>query len=475
LRCLEKGAKVFADLSEINRTKQQLDGSNRSIHSTIVISRVMEGNTTEETDPDLQVQLILLAASHHNLSSLRPLLRIGSASVQDSETGFTPLHAAIAACDANPDISKTSQEDPTEAAISSGQTNGHTNGVSGGEEESDLEAAVKTVRLLLQNGAIWNDVDNNDETPGCLALRLGLQELYDIMVDAGVRAEMLLSRLDEYEQLGDQGDEEEEEDEEANDGNEAVTKGKEEGRVDAEEERVNGHTPNEQHTIGLIQNDDLDNEDYLQSSLRFQDGRILDSDNNGVMMAWETDIMKRTAHLLAPRSDLRILNIGHGMGIIDTFLQEKTPATHHIIEPHPVVLARMRQDGWYEKAHITIHEGKWQDVVPRIMEQGILFDAIYFDTFAEDYKALRDFFSDCIIGLLDDGGKWGFFNGMGADRQICYDVYGKIVEMDLFEAGFDTVWENIEVPEMNKEEWEGVKRRYWALKVYKLPICEFIG
>ena len=198
------------------------------------------------------------------------------------------------------------------------------------------------------------------------------------------------------------------------------------------------------------------------------------------------------------------------MGIIDTFFQEKSPSAHHIIEAHPGVLDRMRKDGWYDKSNVIIHEGRWQEVVPKIIDQGILFDAIYFDTFAEDYKALRDFFSDCIIGLLDDGGKFGFFNGLGAgthpssdsspesgsqdaysvyshhvkvdmltrygvDRQICYDVYGKVLEMDLFEAGFDTTWDTVKVPEMEEGEWEGVKRRYWSLREYKLPTCEFIG
>ncbi len=64
---------------------------------------------------------------------------------------------------------------------------------------------------------------------------------------------------------------------------------------------------------------------------------------------------------------------------------------------------------------------------------------------------------------------------MGTDRQICYDVYGKVLEMDLFEAGFDTEWDTVQVPDMPKEEWEGVKRRYWSLREYKLPICEFVG
>lgn len=441
----------------------------------------MEGEDPQDTDPDLQAQLVLLAASHHNLETLRTLLRTGSANVQDPETGFTPLHAAIAACETANDCSSTGQNGSSGNIESNRQSSSRTDSVDGDTEESDRAAVAKTVKLLLQNGAIWNDIDKNDETPGCLSLRLGLTELYDIMVDAGVRAEMLLSRLDGYQQLADDDDDDEEAEEEgskpvsAEVQVEALADGGQNDRPLDGETTVPNHAPSEQHTAEPIQDNTLDNEDYLQSSLRFQNGRILDSDYNGVMMGWETDIMKRTAGLLAPQSDLRILNIGHGMGIVDTFFQETTPQIHHIIEAHPAVLARMKADKWHEKPNVTVHEGRWQDVVPKIMEQGILFDAIYFDTFAEDYNALRDFFSDCIIGLLDDGGKWSFFNGMGADRQICYDVYGKVVEMDLFEAGFDTVWETMEVPKMNEEEWKGVKRRYWALKQYKLPICEFIG
>ncbi len=432
----------------------------------------MEEESTQDADTDLQTQLILLAASHHNLESLRTLLRTGSASVQDPETGFTPLHAAISACEDSSTASSEAQDGSTHASLPDGLTNGAVNGESKDAGETDVEAAAKTVKLLLQNGAIWNDVDNDNETPGCLALRLELKVLYEIMVDAGVRAEMLLNRLDEYEQLAD--DVESEEEAEA----EPERTGEEERDHEAAMQQINGHSETEPvEQEGAAPNDPTEakNEDYLQSQLRFQDGRILDDSNNGVMMAWETDIMKCTADLLAPKQGLRILNIGHGMGIVDTFFQEKEPIAHHIVEAHPAVLARMKKDGWYERPDVAIHEGRWQDIVPQIMEQGILFDAIYFDTFAEDYKALRDFFSDSIIGLLDDGGKWGFFNGLGADRQICYDVYGKVVEMDLFEAGFDTEWETIEVPKMDETEWEGVKRRYWTLKEYKLPVCEFIS
>ena len=367
----------------------------------------MDTEAEQDVDTDTQAQLILLAASHHNIESLRPLLRTGSASVQDPETGFTPLHAAVAACEPLPNVEQDKENHNT-------HVNGTANGDHSDSKQSEVEAAAKTMRLLLQNGAIWNDVDKSNETPGCLALRLGLKELYEIMVDAGVRAEMLLNRLDEYEQLA--GSDDEEDDEEV------------EGQRSDEDTKSGGIDPpsnGPQENVSDVEAEtpEIGNEEYLQSSLRFQDGRILDSAGNGVMMAWETELMKRSADLLVPRSGLRILNIGHGMGIIDTFFQEKSPSAHHIVEAHTGVLERMRKDGWHDRQDVTIHEGRWQDVVPTIIEQGILFDAIYFDTFAEDYKALRDFFSDCILGLLEDGGKFGFFNGLGAGKHALEPIF----------------------------------------------------
>lgn len=71
--------------------------------------------------------------------------------------------------------------------------------------------------------------------------------------------------------------------------------------------------------------------------------------------------------------------------------------------------------------------------------------------------------------MLDEGGVFGFFNGLGADRKICYDVYTKVVEMHLSDAGMDVEWQELPVDmaaglqEEGKGQWQGVRRRYWTL------------
>ncbi|KAI4732136.1 arginine N-methyltransferase 2 [Aureobasidium sp. EXF-10728] len=442
----------------------------------------MADNQAMDIDTDTTEQEILLAATNHDIDSLRRLLRTpkGSANVVDSDTGMTPLHAAIAACEPDDETAQDKKEmDVDEAATLN-------------DSALEEDEALKTVKLLLENGAIWNDLDDNNETPGCLALRLGLKKCYEAMVEAGVRAELLLSRLDGFQMLAQYEDDSEDEDEEA-EGFEIVENENgdslQASMVEVEENAPelvgpDGTVPGSDSVPELVQIDengeetkvDVNSEDYLASNLTFKGDRLLDADKNGVMMAWETDIMQKTVDKLCPEPGLRVLNVGHGMGIIDGIFQDKKVAVHHIIEAHPDVLARMRKDGWYEKPGVKIHEGRWQDVVHKLVEQNEVFDGIYFDTFAEEYKALKEFFTEYVIGLLDPEGRFGFFNGLGADRQVCYDVYTRVVEMDLFDAGMDTEFEDIHIPDLDGQgEWEGVRRRYWALDNYRMPTCKFVG
>ena len=423
-------------------------------------------NAEIDVNVDLDIQEILLVASQHDIPKLRSLIRTheqvaNPANVKDPETGFTPLHAAIAACEPEEEEEK--------------QANGTAD--KNQEQEKVAQSGLKTVRFLLEEGAIWNDLDQNDETPGCLARRLKLPELYEAMVDAGVRAELLLNRLDEYEPL------EEEDEGEEGEGDEQQQEEQEDKTEDTEE---TDEAPQLVETIPVSEEQlaeiteaataadpEVNNTRYLNSNLTFQNERLLDQDQNGVMMAWETDIMARSARKLLPTTGLRVLNIGHGMGIVDGFFQEQSPSSHHIIEAHPEVVAEMKRKGWHEKPGVQIHEGRWQDILPGLVGQGEMFDAIYYDTFAESYSDFREFFTEQVIGLLDQEGRWGYFNGMGADRQISYDVYQKVVEMDLFEAGFDIEWEEIAVPKLEGE-WTGVRRPYWVVENYRLPLCKYM-
>ncbi len=422
-------------------------------------------NEDEPVDTELRLQEILLAASQHDLTTLRHLLRscsfpdCKSVDVQDPETGYTPLHAAIAACEVEEETNSGTSATSCNGFSPEQVTNGDLAPSSRSSQEKELILrAQETVRCLLQNGAIWNQLDKNDETPGCIANRLGFQELYELMVDAGVRAELLLNRLEGYERLDDS-----EEDE----------------PIGSATERTNGTSQScdepPQSNIVVVQEAESNSAHYLSSALSIGADRILDEDSNSVMMSWESGIMASSANALLVAPDMKVMNIGFGMGIIDNQFQShpNKPSSHHIVEAHPTVLADMKARGWHEKTSVVVHEGRWQDILPKLVSEGHTFDAIYFDTYAESYSCFRDFFSEQVIGLLDPAGKFSFFNGLGADRQISYDVYQKVLEVDLFESGFDIDWQELETPKLSNE-WEGVNRRYWNIKKYRLPVCSYM-
>ncbi len=429
--------------------------------------------------PDIQA--ILRSTWRHDLAALKPLLDSpGKASCRDPETRETPLHAAIRSLGPAKDDGEGAED----------------------AEKSSVAEATKTVEHLLFNGAIWNDVDDQDETPGCVAGRLGQKVLYEQLVRAGMRAEMLFAILDGYEELDSEGDEEEE--------NEGMADGKEASDDEDETEAVegeNGHEPTdgaeEPETAYAAEPTAPDSETpYLESHLTLADGKLVDAAGNGVMMAWEADIMRRSVDaLVGSAADAgkgkRVLNIGFGLGIIDSLFAARQPTRHHIIEAHPEVLARIDAASaaaagessaaasendhaaefgaaWEasspEPGAFKVYRGRWQDMCPKLLAEGELYDAIYFDTFGEDYSELRHFFTDYVPGLLDDGGVFGFFNGLGADRRICYDVYTRVVEMHLSEAGMDVDWHDVDVPlasegldAAGRGAWEGILRPYWTL------------
>ncbi|KIW24473.1 uncharacterized protein PV07_10184 [Cladophialophora immunda] len=390
-------------------------------------SPVAGGNGSTSDD---NIREIIRASASHDARALQRCIDQYSfpdckvVDVQDPTTGFSPLHAAISAC--------------------ATQVNGDSTPSSHNEE-----SGTRFLKFLLENGAIWNQLDKNDETPGCIAYRLSLHELYQIMVDAGVRAEMVLNRLEGYERLHDDEDGEDID-----------------GPEDSQRQDISEANTSQEHVTSSV---------YLSSALSLGDNSLLDEQQNGVMMAWESEIMLQSANALLSEPGLKILNIGFGMGIIDTHIQNHAnkPASHHIVEAHPDVLSSMERNGWMDKLNVVVHRGKWQHILPQLIAENETFDAIYFDTFAEPYSAFRDFFSEQVIGLLNQNGRWSFFNGMGADRQISYDVYQKVVEFDLFESDFDVEWETLELPNLTRE-WEGVRRKYWNIDRYRLPICKFM-
>ncbi len=143
------------------------------------------------------------------------------------------------------------------------------------------------------------------------------------------------------------------------------------------------------------------NKEILELDLTFNDKNIEDPFGNRVMMEWEDEIMKDAANLIC-RDGGKILNIGFGMGLIDNYIQLNNIKEHWIIEAHPQVIAKMKQDKWDKKPNVNCIFNDWRNVINDLPK----FDGIYFDTWADNQ-------GDLLYNLdkiLNPGGKFSTFS-----------------------------------------------------------------
>lgn len=280
----------------------------------------------------------------------------------------------------------------------------------------------KSVQLLLDAGAPWNDQDKGGFTAGEYASASGQLSVMQQLLNFAVRAELILGTI---------------------------------------QSRYNSDPAA------------LPNEQYLKGSVEYMDDQLIDAGGEGVMMEWERSLMEKHAEVICQRGG-NILNVGFGMGIIDSYIQVRLAsfpdAHHYIIEAHPVVHERMKEEGWLDKANVTVLFGRWQDVIGTLPADA--FGGIFFDTYGEYYEQMREFHS-FVPRLLKKGGIYSFFNGLAPDNMFFHLVYGEIVRKELHVLGLTLTYEAVPVDKhiLEDKTWKHVNNRYWHLPLYFVPTC----
>jgi uncharacterized protein YdaT len=113
---------------------------------------------------------------------------------------------------------------------------------------------------------------------------------------------------------------------------------------------------------------------------------LLKDDSLQVMMEWEKPYMEACIDALKPKGD--VLEIGFGMGYSAEQIQKYHPKSHTIVESEPLVASKAKE--WAKRhSNVTIVEGMWQEVLPKL---GV-YDAIFFDDYTpyseEEVKRLQ--------------------------------------------------------------------------------------
>ena len=176
---------------------------------------------------------------------------------------------------------------------------------------------------------------------------------------------------------------------------------------------------------------------YYEQRLTYtEDGRLLDQDGRAVMMDWEKPIMDKSAEIIC-RNGGRVLNVGFGMGIIDTAIENYPIQEHWIIEPHLDVFTKMMDDGWHLKPHVKILHGDWQWFMKYLPK----FDGIYIDTWDEEV----DDFHRNVPNMLKPNGIYSYFNNPRGDEKalhmtdLDHEIFKDICNIEFEELSLDQI------------------------------------
>mmetsp|Transcript_15308 Transcript_15308/g.42470 ORF Transcript_15308/g.42470 Transcript_15308/m.42470 type:complete len:484 (+) Transcript_15308:142-1593(+) len=367
---------------------------------------------------------------------------------------------------------------------------------------SPLMAAAKAgnaglVRTLLEEGgAPWNALDRNNKCAGDHATDHEHWDVVNLLVEWATRSELILGTIQKSQRAAVAGS----------------------GLGDRDPRDRQKQALSSLSSIPVEQQSST-KPDYLQQSLTYNSDQtaLLDADRDAVMMEWERPIMRAHARILLedvspPKESIhrprRVLNVGFGMGIIDSILQEEwKPTQHTIIEAHPDVYAKLCKDGWNTRPNVRVCFGRWQDVLPKLRREGnVEFDGIFFDTYAEHSFDMEDFHAMITATntnemnanetnantnankslLSKPHGVYSFFNGLAPDNLFFHGVACNVVKLQLSKLGLDTEFLQCQMtapPDRDTamaKTWEGIRRKYWhGRDVYYLPRStwnqEFLG
>jgi len=323
--------------------------------------------------------------------------------------------------------------------------------------------AAPCVSALLAAGAPWNAVDRGGACAGELANGAGHGEAAEALFEAGVRAELVLGAL------------------------ESALRGRAQpspppAAAASASTSAAAPPPSTPPAPG-----------YLDQALSYAPGpdgaaRLADEQGRGVMMGWEAPLMVAHAHAVCRRpagqggeggeAATHVLNIGFGLGLVDSAIAARAPTTHTICEPHPDVLARMRSEGWFERPGVSVIPLTWQAawaegrLHPPAGAPASKFTGVFFDPFEEADDNVAAFHDTALPHLLAPGGTYSFFNGLNADNPFFHAVSCEVVARRLRSAGLEVAYVPLPLPAdaTASATWGGVTNRYWQLETYSLPV-----
>ena len=157
-------------------------------------------------------------------------------------------------------------------------------------------------------------------------------------------------------------------------------------------------------------------------NVKFTNQSIVHSDGRIVMHSWEHPIMQQKAEWICQGGG-DILEIGFGMGISATYIQQHSINSHTICENNPQILSKLYE--WaQDKPNVKVIEGDWYQNIDKMGT----YDGMMIDTYADDNF---NKFGSFIPQLSNDVSYVTWWNNYHSNcESFGYDVHFESIEVD---------------------------------------------